>query len=244
MNLLILKARKEVAQNGLDLLRSKREALVREFLAVTDKVISTRDQLRNTMQGAMNALSVALGMDGRAVVESTAMATRREFPVDLIEKNVWGVRFPDIEYQAVIRSVEARNYAFSGVSSYINASAREFEKTLDVVLRIISVETRLKKIGNEIRKTTRRVNALTEVILPELKGQMRGIQYALATGEWEQLCAFQNDSLMNWLKRAIGWWMICQGSITAWHSVSFASISESHGQLRKFDSNMNLILSC
>ncbi len=187
MNLLTLKDQVDVAQKGLDLLRSKREALVREFFAIMDKVISTRDQLRATLQGAMNALSVAEGMEGRAAVESTAFAARRDLPVELTEKNIWGVRFPDIEYQAVVRSSDARNYALSSVSSHTNTAAREFEKTLEVVLKIISVEIRLKKIGSEIKKTTRRINALTEIVLPNLQRQMRIIRFALEEREREDI---------------------------------------------------------
>lgn len=185
MNLLILKAQREVAQRGLELLRSKREALVREFFAVMDKVVASRDQLQNTLQGAMNALSVALGMEGRAGVQSAALATRRDLPVELTEKNVWGVRFPDIEYQTVVRSSDARGYALSGVSSHTNTAAREFEKTLDAILKIISVEMRLKKIGNEIKKTTRRINALTEIVLPEIQRQIRSIRFSLEERERE-----------------------------------------------------------
>lgn len=187
MNLLILKDQVEVAQKGLELLRSKREALVREFFAIMKKVISIRDTLRGALQGAMNALSVALGMEGRAAVESTAFATRRDLPVELTEKNIWGVRFPDIRYQTVVRSSDARNYALFSVSSYTNTAAREFERTLDIVLQIISVEMRLKKIGSEIRKTTRRINALTEVVLPNLQRQIRTIRFALEEREREDI---------------------------------------------------------
>ena len=187
MNLLVLKAQVEVAQKGLELLRSKREALVREFFAIMKKVISIRDTLRGALQGAMNALSVALGMEGRAAVESTAFAARRDLPVELTEKNIWGVRFPDIRYQTVVRSSDARNYALFSVSSHTNTAAREFEKALDIVLQIISVEMRLKKIGSEIKKTTRRINALTEVVLPNLQRQIRTIRFALEEREREDI---------------------------------------------------------
>ena len=187
MNLLTLKARRDVAQQGLELLRSKREALVREFFAVMDRVISSRDQLRNILQRAMNALSVALGLEGRSAVQSAAMAAKRDLPVKLTERNVWGVRFPDIEYQTVVRSADARGYSLSGVSSHTNAAAREFEKTLDAVLKIISIEMRLKKIGSEIKKATRRINALTEIVLPDIQRQMRTIRFALEEREREDI---------------------------------------------------------
>ncbi len=187
MNLLALRGRLEAAQKGLELLRSKREALVREFFSIVDRVVSNRDLLRTRLHGAMNALAVAMGMEGRASVESVSFAAARDLPVEIVEKNIWGVRFPDLRYQAVVRSADARNYALSGVSSHTNTAAREFEETLDIVLRIITVEMRLKRIGAEIKKTTRRINALTELVLPDLKRQIRAIRATLEEREREEI---------------------------------------------------------
>jgi V/A-type H+-transporting ATPase subunit D len=187
MNLLILKAHVESARKGLDLLRSKREALVREFFSAMDSVVASRDLLRRMMEGAMNSLAVALGLDGRAAVQSAAFAAQRDIPVELVEKNIWGVKFPEIRHRSVIRSADARGYAVTGVSSYTNTAARDFEKALDQVLKIISVEMRLKRLGGEIKKTTRRINALTEIVLPDLKFQIRAIRYALEEREREDI---------------------------------------------------------
>ncbi|MBI3610319.1 MAG: V-type ATP synthase subunit D [Nitrospirae bacterium] len=186
MHLLILKTQEESARKGLDLLRSKREALVREFFSAVDTVVASRDLLRRSMEGAMSALGVALGLDGRAAVESATFAAHRDIPIELTEKNIWGVKFPDIQYKSVIRSGDARGYSVAGVSSYANTAARDFERVLDQILKIISVEMRLKKIGDEIKKTTRRINALTEIVLPDLRLQIRAIRFALEEREREE----------------------------------------------------------
>jgi V/A-type H+/Na+-transporting ATPase subunit D len=187
MNLLILKGRVESSRKGLDLLRSKRGALVREFFSAMETVIASRDLLRNLMEGAMRSLAVAIGLDGRAVVQSAAMAAQRDIPIELTEKNIWGVRFPEVRHPIVLRSVDARGYAMTGVSGYINTASRDFEKVLDQILKIISVEMRLKKIGGEIKKTTRRINALTEIVLPGLQLQIRAIRFALEEREREEI---------------------------------------------------------
>ena len=123
MTLLTLRARLGVSENGLALIRSKREALMREFFLVVNQAVEARDLLQNSMREAVTDLSLALGMDGRALVESAAFAARRDLTIELVERNVWGVRFPDIEYRSVLRSSDARGYALSGVSSYINNGA-------------------------------------------------------------------------------------------------------------------------
>jgi V/A-type H+-transporting ATPase subunit D len=184
-SLVELAARRRAAEKGLDLLRGKREALVRELLAAMDRAIASRDRLHEAMKGAASALAVAQGLSGTTEVSSAAAAARREMPVEVSARNVWGVRFPEIRHPRVVRSCEARGYGLSGVSCHTNAAAREFEKALEATLGIASVEARLKRIGDEVRKGTRMINALNEVVLPGLRRRMRAIRLVLEEREGE-----------------------------------------------------------
>jgi V/A-type H+-transporting ATPase subunit D len=187
MNLLLLKRQAEVAQRGLALLRSKREALVREFFAVMDRVAESRGQMETLMGQALSTLTVALGMEGRASLRSAGYAARRTLPIELTERNVWGVRFPEVHYGPVLRAFNARGYATSGVSTHIDESAQRFEHLLESILCSISVELRLKKLGAEIKNVTRRINALNEVMIPALNREVREIRQTLEEREREDL---------------------------------------------------------
>mgnify|MGYP001192693907 CR=1 FL=1 len=107
MNLLLLKRRIEIAQRGLELLRSKREALMREFFAVVDRVAENRGQLEAVIGHALSALAPALAMEGRASLRSAGYAAKRTLPIELTERNVWGVRFPEIHYAPVLPAERA-----------------------------------------------------------------------------------------------------------------------------------------
>ncbi len=187
MNLLLLKRRIEVAQRGLALLRSKREALMREFFAVMDRLVESRGQVESVMGQALASLTVALSMEGMASLRSTGYAARRTLSIELTERNVWGVRFPEVHYGPVIRAFDARGYAVSGVSAHIDETARRFEEVLELILRNVSVELRLKKLGSETKKVTRRINALNEVMIPALTREIRNILQTLEEREREDL---------------------------------------------------------
>ena len=187
MNLLLLKAQERATLDGLSLLRSKREALVRELFGIMEQAVASRDLFSETLRGALVSLAVSLGTEGRAGVESAAFAARRDVPLSLEEKSVFGVRYLDLRWRGAVRSADARGYAFSGVAGSTIAASREFEKALEVVLRVVSVETRLKKIGAEISKATRRVNTFSEVIVPRLQRRIRGIRLALEEREREDV---------------------------------------------------------
>ncbi len=187
MNMLLLKHQAQVAERGLELLRSKREALTREFFGVMDRVVESRSQIEGALGQALFSVSLAYGMEGSASLRSAGYAARRDLPIEFIERNVWGVRLPDVRYPPVVRSLDARGYATSGVSTYIDESARRFEAVLELILRSVSVELRLKKLGAEIKKVTRRVNALNEVLIPSLTRAVREIRQTLEEHERESL---------------------------------------------------------
>jgi V/A-type H+-transporting ATPase subunit D len=187
MNLLLLKRQAEVAQRGLELLRSKREALVREFFAVMGRVAESRGQLEQSVGQALSSLVLALGMDGRASLRSAGYAARRNLPIELTERNVWGVRFPEVRYAPSVRALDARGYATSGVSTYTDEAARRFEEVLEFIFRSVSVELRLKKLGSEIKRVPRRINALNEVMIPTLTNDVRKIRQSLEEREREDL---------------------------------------------------------
>ncbi|MGE5190220.1 MAG: V-type ATP synthase subunit D [Gemmatimonadota bacterium] len=185
--LLLLKGLEEAAREGLSLLKGKREALVADLFAVVDEAVSARDRYAGALLSAEDALAVSLGLDGCAGVESAAFAARRDIPVRLVEKNLWGVRFPVIEARGVVRASDARGYAYPAVSSATNAAARGFEKALEAAIGIVQYEGRLRRMGAEVRKATRRINVLTETILPRLRSRMRAVRLALEEREREDV---------------------------------------------------------
>lgn len=187
MHLLMLKRRIEVAKRGLELLRSKREALARELFLVADRVLESRGQLEAEMRRALSALALALAMEGRAPLQSAGYATRRSLSLHLTERNVWGVRFPELQYQPILRSPDARGYAVSGVSTYIDETARHFEWIVELILKGVVVEMRLKRVGDEIKRVTRRINALNEIVIPALAREARMIRQALEERAREDL---------------------------------------------------------
>ena len=106
MHFRLLKTQEEAVRGALGLLRSKREALARELFAIADQAIVTRDAFSETIRRATWALAAAVGLEGRADVESAAFAARREIPVSFAEQLFWGVRFPEVRWHGIVRSAD------------------------------------------------------------------------------------------------------------------------------------------
>lgn len=179
MNLLTRKAQIGLAKQGVDLLKKKRDALVKEFFAIVNELLVSRDKLTQVTRNAYTALIMAKAIDGKHALSSAAMASHRNIYIEMTEKSVWGVKVPEVKKTDVRRKLHNRGYGIIGISSRIDNTAEQFEQILNLILEIASVEIHLKRLGAEIKKTTRRVNALEQNLIPRLNIQVSYIKNTL-----------------------------------------------------------------
>ena len=93
---------------------------------------------------------------------------------------IMGVSVPVVtKGDSPIKSSFTRGYSVTGVSSRVDETADKFERILDVIIEYADIETRLKRLGEEINKTNRRVNALEQVTMPALREQVGYISQTL-----------------------------------------------------------------
>lgn len=177
--LLMRKNQIALAEQGRDLLKKKRDALLIEFMSIMDVVLKSSERLQKTAAEASYALNIAKAVDGTVTVKSASMATKGEVLIELSGSYVMGVPVPEVEKKTVARSALTRGYSVTGVSSRIDETAERYEKEINIIIEIAAIETKLKRLGEEIQKTRRRVNALDYIVIPNLKEQVRFIQMAL-----------------------------------------------------------------
>ncbi len=169
-----------LAEQGMDLLKQKRDALLIEFMSVMDETLRLSNDLQRTTNEAQYSLAIAKAVDGTVSVRSAAFATRGEITIDMTGTKIMGISVPVVtKGESPLRTSFTRGYAITGVSSRIDETADKFERILDVIIEYADIETRLKRLGEEIQKTNRRVNALEQITVPQLKEQVSYIRQAL-----------------------------------------------------------------
>jgi V/A-type H+-transporting ATPase subunit D len=169
-----------LAEQGMDLLKQKRDALLIEFMSVMDETLRLSSDLQRTTSEAQYSLAVAQAVDGSVAVRSAAMATKGEITIDMTGTKIMGVSVPVVtKGESPLRTSFSRGYAITSVSSRIDESADKFERILDVIIEYADIETRLKRLGEEIQKTNRRVNALEQITVPQLREQVSYIRQTL-----------------------------------------------------------------
>ncbi|MEO0291744.1 MAG: V-type ATP synthase subunit D, partial [candidate division WOR-3 bacterium] len=185
MNMLIKKRQIKVAESGASLLKNKRDALLSEFLNLIKPLLKEYKELDEILTKAVNTLIFALGKDGSEELRSAALASAKELILKMKEKKVWGVSIPEIEKKDGKKNILLRGYSPFSVTTRIDETADSFEILIDKILSIVPLEIRFKRIGEEIKKTTRRVNALEQKIIPQLKEEVNYIRRVLEDRERE-----------------------------------------------------------
>jgi V/A-type H+-transporting ATPase subunit D len=176
-----------LAYQGRDLLKEKRNALLQEFMRTAEQVMRGSDELERNVGESAAALALAEALDGPEAVRSAAFAARAHVTLEVTGVNVMGVPVPLIETKSVARSPLDRGYGLSSVSGRIDAAAQAFETQLDLIIELAASEMRLRRLAEEIGRTTRRVNAMDNVLIPRLEAQRDYIHIVLEEREREDL---------------------------------------------------------
>jgi V/A-type H+-transporting ATPase subunit D len=187
MELLAVKGQIGLAEQGRDLLKEKRNALMKEFMRIADAVMSGSDALERVATEARRALLRAEALDGPEVVHSAAFAAQGELSLSVEGAFVMGVPVPIIEQKSVSRSILDRGYSLTGTTSRIDETADRFEEEVDLLIELSSSELRLRRLADEIRKTSRRVNALENILIPRLHARKSYIEMVLEERAREDL---------------------------------------------------------
>ena len=185
--LLSLQGQIKLAEQGAELLRSKREALMREFLAELRKFTAARETMRRSVRHAVQELMRSLSVDGPEAVASAGLVCKRPVTVDIEPKNIWGTKVLDIHSDYQAQTPAQRQLNTAGTSARIEETAERFEQALGDILRIAPLDLKIRALAEDMRKTSRRVNALEQRLLPNLKHQVRYIQNTLDQREREDI---------------------------------------------------------
>jgi len=185
-NLLLLKDKARSVLNSIGILKARKQALIKEFLAATLPFLRSREDIRRSYGKALRELALSLGHEGKDTIGSIAMATERDFKIDVIEKSIWGLRYKDIVFHdAPVRDADKRGYNEYGTTPHLEEGTNLFEKLLESMLHLAEYESKLKRLGDEILRTTRRIKVLEEMVFPTLKLQIKTITQYIGERERE-----------------------------------------------------------
>ena len=179
MNMLTLKGQIKMAADGVGLLKGKRDALMQELLKRARQLRDARNVLHAKGRTAASSIAIARAVRGTAELQSAAIAGRREMPVTVKTEKVWGIALGRIDLDGIVRDPSMRGMGRIDNSAHVQEAAHTSEEMFQQLLVCAPMERNLQLVGEEVKKVSRRINAIEEYLLPKLRGQLRGIASAL-----------------------------------------------------------------
>ena len=168
LNLLRSRRRLGRVREGAGLLRRKREALVRELLGRARPAVDERERISRAAAIAYPALVEALAQEGGAGVQASAEPLR-EVTVTMQSTQVWGLDIASVEEAPRLeRTLEARGTAPGPTPAATVEAAGAFETLAQLLIEAAPREMLLRRLGQEVARTSRQVRALERRVEPAL----------------------------------------------------------------------------
>lgn len=179
-NLIASKKSLELARLGYDLMDRKRNVLIREMMNLVDKVKFLRENITETYQEAYLALqqaNISLG-----VVNEIANAITIEEGINIVYRSVMGVEIPIVTMNETDVVLE---YGFEESNSRLDEATIKYVLAKRLTVVLAEVDTSIYRLARAIQKTQKRANALKNIVIPNLEGDIKYISEALEEKERE-----------------------------------------------------------
>ncbi len=170
------KRRIRIAQKGLKLLKLKRQALILEFFNISKTSARLRSELQSELIKGYQSIRMAEILDGEMRLENEAMKIPQLKKLQILPKNVMGVRIPKLEGGTRKQAITEH---LLELPTSISEAIKAFQEVHKIILDVAEKETTLRKLLYEIEKTKRKANAIENIFIPNLASAVKFITFRL-----------------------------------------------------------------
>jgi len=184
MNLLSRKSQLGLAHEGTGLLKQKREVLLSQFMALVKELMEKQRAVHDQLVKAFHCLNTARAIDGMGDLKAAANMRETDVTIDIRKVSQRGIEIPKI-FEVYGIGAQFREPYSPSISLRIFETRDRFEKIIQLILDVAPAEAGLKRLGREIQKTSRRINALEIILIPRLHREIKHIRNTLEERERE-----------------------------------------------------------
>jgi V/A-type H+-transporting ATPase subunit D len=174
--LLRLKKELKVAQKGHKLLKDKRDGLVKKFMAVIFETKALRESVENRLGSAFDSYTRATSMTSAAILNTALMVPNVKVDLEVKIQSVMSVKIPEFQIE---KEGSPFAYGLMETTGDLDNAMVKFDEVFQDILRLAELEKTAENLAEEIEKTRRRVSALENVRIPNLKDTIKFITMQL-----------------------------------------------------------------
>jgi V/A-type H+/Na+-transporting ATPase subunit D len=178
-----LQHRLAAARHGRELLDQKREALQRELSVRLQARGERRARAAAALARARSRLAEARIETGTRNVGAAALAQASPLVVTRVNTSLVGVPVPRL----VTRTVDFRlQYTFADTAASLDDTAQSFASALADIVGFAQEDSAVRHLRVGLARTTRRLNALDLMVIPEIVRELREVTAALEEEERDE----------------------------------------------------------
>ncbi len=182
--LLELRTEYDVAAGGEEILEQKRNIILREIMTLLDEVDEKRKRVDELVQKSYRQLVKAFMESGFERVELESRLVRPEGSIEVVPKSFIGIVVPEVRFR---RKEKELPLGYTSDTLYLDIARVSFSKAMELIFELSSVEIKVWRLAEELKKTVVRVNALKNYYLPKYRNEIRQIEASLEESEREFL---------------------------------------------------------
>ena len=185
MELNNLKRKLATARRGHNLLKDKRDEMMRQFLELIREDRALRKRIDEEMKSVGDGFSAASAVMSPKNMRESLMLPGREGTLSITEKNILNVTVPKFAFDTPVaeNGAEGVNYGFAFTSGSLDSAVSQLTQMLPDIIRLAELEKATQLLADEIERTRRRVNALEYIMIPRYEETIRSIMMKLDENE-------------------------------------------------------------
>lgn len=182
-NLMAAQYSLELASKGFELLDKKRNVLVMNMMGFIDRAEEIQQKMGEIFNEAYEALQVANITMGISTIGEIAQSIPEARGFNIINRSIMGVEIPEVKFEK--KSLN-RYYSFYHTNSALDVALKKFQELKYLIYELSEVEDSVYKLAMEVKRTTKRANALQNIQIPKYKEIVKTISEVLEEKEREE----------------------------------------------------------
>ena len=183
MELSKLKKRLATAVKGHKILKDKRDEMARQFMSLIRENKKLREEVEPLILEAQSGFLIARMLMSETDIEEALLFPVTDLDVKAGKKNVMSIDVPNIHVTEKKIDGAFLSYGVVSTSGEMDESVTRMKQVVAHMVRLAEVEHACDMLADEIQKTRRRVNALENVMIPQLRETIRYIVMKLDENE-------------------------------------------------------------
>ena len=174
------KRRIQTVERGTEFLKLKRDQLAKDLTESLDVLKGRRGLLLNNLQEAYGALTAAYLSLGPMEVQSQTRSIKNTLELEVLPRSVMGVIYPSVR-------IKERPEIAAELDITLAFAAEKVYEIIEELIRLAEFEERVSRIAEELGSTSRKVNALENMVIPDMRYIIKFIEDKLDEESMEEL---------------------------------------------------------